>query len=498
MITIGYSTKKIDPSFKKYIEESCGLDNVEVIAFENPGTHSLTEVYNIILNQSQNDIVVLCHDDIRVKTKKWGQKILDHFNNSDYGIIGVAGTYNFPNSGRWWENNTSMVGIVNHKHPQTGKEYESKYCANVGDNIIPVVSLDGVFMVAKKSKLKYNFDESINGFHFYDVDFTVGNYLNDVKIGVITNVRILHFSVGATNNQWEQNRNKFVEKWKESLPINHPEIKIFYNQDVPKIKKEQKVSVIILSKSANKLLFDCVDSFLEKSQYKNYEIVVGDTGSSEEEIQEFKQRYQQENIRIVELNHYHFATNNNDIVTNHISPDTELILFSNNDIKILNDVISKMVSYYNTNKNQIGTIGARLHFANNLIQHSGVICAQLNNRVALGHFGINTGYKFHEGNKEVFGNTAALMMINKTLFNHIGMFDTSYQECFEDVDLNNKLLRINKKNIFLGDAVAYHYESQTRNKSPEKSKNEMLDYQVIIPRIVNNKQSHKYIEIVNS
>ena len=114
MITIGYSTKKIDPSFKKYIEESCGLDNVEVIAFENPGTHSLTEVYNIILNQSQNDIVVLCHDDIRVKTKKWGQKILDHFNNSDYGIIGVAGTYNFPKSGRWWEDSTSMVGIVNH------------------------------------------------------------------------------------------------------------------------------------------------------------------------------------------------------------------------------------------------------------------------------------------------------------------------------------------------------------------------------------------------
>ena len=57
MITIGYCSKKIDPEFREYIEKSCGLHKVEVIAFENPGTHSLSEAYNIILEQSSNDIV---------------------------------------------------------------------------------------------------------------------------------------------------------------------------------------------------------------------------------------------------------------------------------------------------------------------------------------------------------------------------------------------------------------------------------------------------------
>ena len=52
MITIGYSTKKIDPSFKEYIEKSCGIHKVEVISFENPGTHSLSEAYNIIIEKS--------------------------------------------------------------------------------------------------------------------------------------------------------------------------------------------------------------------------------------------------------------------------------------------------------------------------------------------------------------------------------------------------------------------------------------------------------------
>jgi len=493
MITIGYSTKKIDPEFRDYIEKSCGLKGVEVIPFENPGTHSLTEAYNIILEQSTNDIVVLCHDDIRVKTKKWGQKIIDHFNNSDYGIIGVAGTYNYSNTGRWWEERTSMVGSVNHKHPQTNKEYTSKYSASVGDDIIPVVSLDGVFMVVNKPRLKYNFDETVTGFHFYDVDFTLGNHISGVKVGCITNVRILHYSIGMTNQEWENNRIKFVEKWGDNLPCIHPETKIFVKKDIVKLKKTPKVSIIILSKSANHLLFQCIDSFLEISTYHNYEIIVGDTGSEQNEIQEFKNRYTQKNIKIVELGDYHFAKNNNDIVENYISDDTELILFCNNDIKLINDVLSKMVNYYNNNKNSVGTIGARLHYKNNEIQHSGVVIFNANNNIGLNHYGIGTRYDYFENEKEVFANTAALLMINKKLFMNINMFNTSYLECFEDVDLNNMTLIKNKKNIFIGDAVAYHFESQTRGKSENKHQRERIDIMKLMPKIIENKKSHKYI-----
>ena len=79
MITIGYSTKKIDLEFRDYIEKSCGIKGVEVIPFENPGTHSLSEVYNILLEKSSNDIVILCHDDIYFEKPNWGNKILKHF-----------------------------------------------------------------------------------------------------------------------------------------------------------------------------------------------------------------------------------------------------------------------------------------------------------------------------------------------------------------------------------------------------------------------------------
>lgn len=496
MLTIGYSTKSIDKKYINHLKKSCGIKNVEIIPFENKGTHSLTEVYDHILKESSNNIVVLCHDDIRFKTKKWGVRLIEHFNKSEYGIIGVAGTYDYDESGMWWKKQDSMVGIVNHKNPNDGKEFESKYSASVDDFIIPVVALDGLFFSVNKKKIKYSFDKTIKGFHFYDVDFTLGNYLNGVKVGCITNIRLLHLSVGQTNDQWEENRLIFKEKWKNELPVKTEEVVIPYSDKKIKLLKSPKISIVILSKSNNELLFNCIDSFLEKSEYCNYEIIVGDTGSNKEEIYDFKNRYNQQNIEIHEIGEYNFAKNNNLIVKDFVSEESELVLFCNNDIQIINDVLSNMVHFYNNNKN-CGTMGARLYYEDKTIQHSGIMVLNLNQQIALTHHGIKTRYKYHNGNKEVFGNTAALLMINKTLFTKIGGFNEEYNECFEDVDLNNKLVLLNKKNYIISNSVAFHYESQTRNKSEKKQINENIDIQKVIPKIISNKNSHKYIMNIN-
>ena len=91
MITVGFSTRKIDSDFIDHIKSTCGPKTIEVIPFENNGTHSLSEAYNIILEQSSNNIVILCHDDIYFDKKGWGNKILKHFErNPNHGILGVA------------------------------------------------------------------------------------------------------------------------------------------------------------------------------------------------------------------------------------------------------------------------------------------------------------------------------------------------------------------------------------------------------------------------
>jgi len=51
----------------------------------------------------------------------------------------------------------------------------------------------------------------------------------------------------------------------------------------------------------------------------------------------------------------------------------------------------------------------------------------------------------------------------------------------------------NKDNMFVGEAVCYHYESQTRNKSEEKLKRESEDYtKKLIPFILKNKKTYNY------
>ena len=233
MITVGYSTRKSNPEFIEYLKKTSGFKKINVIEKVNNGEKSLSQVYNEIISESDTDIIVLCHDDILFDTNGWYSKILKHFEKSDFGILGVAGTTFMPESGMWWEQKGRMVGIVNHEHE--GKKWESKYSDSLGNGIKETVIVDGLFIVIDKTKIKHTFDENVPGFHLYDVNFCFKNFIDGVKVGVITNVRITHKSIGMVNQQWDENRKIFAEKYKDHLPA-----KVKY-------KFEDKLKVLISS-----------------------------------------------------------------------------------------------------------------------------------------------------------------------------------------------------------------------------------------------------------
>ena len=220
MITVGYSTRTPNPEFTEYLKKSSGFKKINVIEKVNNGEKSLSQVYNEILSESETDIVVFCHDDIYFDTTGWYHKLMKHFEKSDFGIIGMAGTTNMPSSGQWWEDRRKMVGIVNHEHE--GKKWVSKYADDLNNNIKQTIMVDGLFFAVSKERLKSNFVEEFNGFHFYDVAFCFENFLKDVKVGVITNIRITHKSIGQTNQQWEDNKQLFASKYSEFLPAKVP------------------------------------------------------------------------------------------------------------------------------------------------------------------------------------------------------------------------------------------------------------------------------------
>lgn len=264
MITIGYSTKTHKPEFIDYLIKSSGFKKTKVIEKINNGEKSLSQIFNEILSEAETDIVIFCHDDIYFDSTAWFPKISKHFEKSDYGILGVAGTRYMPKSGMWWEDRRKMIGIVNHE--SGGKKWESKYSESFGNGIEPSIIVDGLFIAVHKKRLKKNFVEEFEGFHFYDIPFCFENYIEGVKVGVISNVRITHKSIGQTNEQWENNRKLFEQKYENHLPQHLPfdpnkKLKVLisclmfrtftgselYVYELAKSLNEQNCSVTILS-----------------------------------------------------------------------------------------------------------------------------------------------------------------------------------------------------------------------------------------------------------
>lgn len=499
MITIIYSTHKdsdYNNKFRQHLLQSVGLNDVQILEYVNHNQYSLSQVYNMGLNESVYDIIVCCHNDIKLE-KGWGKKLLEDFsNNPEFGVIGKAGSCYFPESGVYWERlHQTMVGQVYH-HPEGQKKFLSKYSPKL-PFLIPVVTIDGLFLSFDKTKIKHKFDESIGRFHFYDHLFCIPNYLDGVKIGVTSSFEITHQSVGPQNQDFIDAKNKFIEKYGKHLPLDLKPEKIF----VPEIKEKPiknigKVAIIIPTKGNVGMLSDCIKSFYEHCNKDLFDIFIADTGSLDSEKQLIKELILSfDNIKLIEYDYYNFAKINNDVVKNHISNDYEFLLFCNNDIKILNNVIYGMLKIFKTLP-KVGTVGARLHFEDNTIQHDGMLCFfNEKKHLILSHIGLRNYHNHSLGLNSVIGNTGALMMIRKNVFESCGMFNELYSTCFEDVELNSKCIVKGLNNYCDSSLVSYHFESQTRNKDEEKQKKEIKDYtELLYPFMFNHvKQLKNFI-----
>jgi GT2 family glycosyltransferase len=501
MITIIYSTHKdeqFNNKFKQHLLQTVGLKDVQILEYKNNNEFSLAEIYNKGLSQSIFDIVVCCHNDIKLENG-WGKKLLkDYSENPEYGIIGKAGTAYFPESGVFWEKmQQTMVGQVYHQ-PDKDK-WLSKYSPKL-PVIIPVVSIDGLFLSFNKTKIKHTFDESIGRFHFYDHLFCLPNYLDSVKIGVTSSFEIIHQSIGRPNQEFYETKEKFVDKWKHVLPLDLKPEKIY----VPEIKEKPiknigKVAVIIPTKGNIEMLKECVDSFYINCNPELFDIFIADTGSTDDEKEKLKSNIKNyNNIKLIEYNYYNFAKINNDVVKNHVTDEYEFLLFCNNDIKLLNNVIYGMLSIFKTTS-KVGTVGCRLHFVDNTIQHDGIICVvDKNKHLQISHHSLLSYYNFSNVNRKVIGSTAALLMIKKDIFTKCEYFNENYSTCFEDVELNLKCLMIGLDNYCNSNLVSYHYESKTRNNDVDKIKKVNEDYNnLLFPFVSKNYDKLKsHIQII--
>ena len=220
-INIVVSSTHSSDEMQEYIDmlkNTCDCDN-EIYFIENKEGVGLSQLYSDMMNKINDDIIVFVHDDVVILNKGWGKELLRMFNeHEDYGIIGVAGTKKFNYNCIWWEDNKYCYGQV--LHEKDGKQFLTCFSELYNHDLEEVCVIDGLFMAVAKNRLGADFDRSVSGFHFYDINFCLDNYFSKwCKIGVTTKIRLLHKSVGNINQSWMLAREVARVKYKNKFPV---------------------------------------------------------------------------------------------------------------------------------------------------------------------------------------------------------------------------------------------------------------------------------------
>lgn len=275
--------------------------------------------------------------------------------------------------------------------------------------------------------------------------------------------------------------------------VNHGKQLGFYDLSYD-ILNEEKVSIIIPVKNHFEDTKRCLKSIIEKTTYPNFEIIIIDNGSTENEIFELYNEYKKilgDNFTQLNLNiPFNYSRLNNEAVK---VAKGKYILFLNNDTEVISKQwLSEMVSFVQFDR--VGIVGAKLYYPNDLIQHSGVV-------LGLGGIAGHPHHLLRAENDGYFGRlivnvnyyavTAACAMVKKEDFEAIGGFDENLAVAYNDVDLGIRLYNKGKDNIFLHNVELYHYESRTRGYEDSGEKLSRLE-------VESNYMRRKYKDIIDN
>lgn len=249
-----------------------------------------------------------------------------------------------------------------------------------------------------------------------------------------------------------------------------------------KIIDNPLVSIIIPFKDKPELLKMCIESILEKSTYKNFEIIGISNNSQEKETFNEMNRIKELDRRInfYEYNvPFNYSDINNHTVNNHAKG--EYILLLNNDIEIIStNWIEEMLMH--AQRKDIGCVGAKLYYPDDTIQHAGVTMGVL---TLAGHnfkhLDKNTpGYMGRESIiQNISAVTAACLMIKKSIYDEVkGLNQEDLKIAFNDVDFCLRVQEKGYKNIYTPYCEAYHYESISRGTEDNPEKVERFNKEV--------------------
>lgn len=236
-------------------------------------------------------------------------------------------------------------------------------------------------------------------------------------------------------------------------------------------KEQPLVSILIPNKDHVADLKKCMDSIEEKSTYRNFEFIIVENNSTEEEtFAYYKEIEKRDNVRVL----YYKEEFNYSRINNFGAKEAngEYVLLLNNDTEMIEpDSIKEMLDV--CMRPDVGIVGAKLIFEDNTIQHAGVIIG----------FGGVAGHAFIGQDRDDNGYfsriisvqdlsavTAACLMVRRSVFDEVEGLNEEFKVAFNDIDFCLKVRKAGYLVVYNPYAQFYHYESKSRGQEDSADK----------------------------
>ena len=240
------------------------------------------------------------------------------------------------------------------------------------------------------------------------------------------------------------------------------------------------VSLIVPTRNRHDLLGPCIEGLLNRTTYQLIEIIIIDHQSDDSDtLALLKRLSMDERVRILRYEGpFNYSDMNNKAVA---QARGEIIGLINNDVDVIEPSwLSEMVSLAVLPEN--GAIGAKLLYANERVQHGGVVLGWGPDHAHTNAERSDAGYF---GRLALISNvsavTGACLILRKSLFEEVGGLNaTDLMVAYNDVDLCLKIRARGYRNVWTPFALLYHREFASRGNDAAPDKidraNRELDY----------------------
>ena len=237
-----------------------------------------------------------------------------------------------------------------------------------------------------------------------------------------------------------------------------------------------RVSILIPTCDHIRDLETCVESIYARTTYPDFEILLIENNSKEEQTFRSYERMQKEHPDTLKVLTWQGKGFNYSALNNFGAQYAtgEYLLLLNNDTEVITPGwLEEMVMY--AQQKRVGCVGAKLLYPDDTIQHAGVgfgiggVAGHLHKYFPATSDGYMGRLNYVQ---DVYGDTAACLLIRKEIYDEVHGLDESYAVAFNDVDFCVRVREAGYTNVFTPFAQLYHYESKSRGMedNPEKQK----------------------------